>query len=80
MILFYPLPAHPRLYINLSKSELHLYKQFRFLGLHWDEAYMFVSLPLDKHLGMCNLATSLLQNQSASLPGHVLFGQEQFLC
>ena len=36
------------LYINFSKSDLHLTQIFCFLGLCWDTVHMSVSLPPDK--------------------------------
>ena len=55
--------VHHELYINFSKSDLHLTQTFCFMGLCWDTVHMSVSLPPDKLPDIQQLALSLLQVQ-----------------
>ena len=53
--------VHLGLHINFSKSDLHLYQTFCFLGLCWDTLHMSISFPPDKLADIQQLALSLLQ-------------------
>ena len=55
------------LYINFSKSDLHLTQTFCFLELCWDTVHVSVSLPPNKLADIQQLALSLLQSQHVTV-------------
>ena len=70
-----------RLHISFSKYDLHLTQWFYFLGLSLGTVDMSVYLPSDKTPWDIAAGTFMLQTQPLMVcPGHVLIGQDPFLC